>query len=40
MRFGGAFTDAFGINIDSLNNVMQEKLLNAYFDKNGKWIFV
>ncbi|XP_018564712.1 putative glucosylceramidase 3 [Anoplophora glabripennis] len=33
--FGGAFTDATGININSLDEAVQENLLESYFGKNG-----
>ncbi|XP_037785330.1 putative glucosylceramidase 4 [Penaeus monodon] len=35
MGFGGAFTDAAGINIDSLPEVTQEVLLRSYFSPEG-----
>ncbi|XP_042865789.1 putative glucosylceramidase 4 [Penaeus japonicus] len=35
MGFGGAFTDATGINIDSLPEVTQEILLRSYFSPEG-----
>ena len=33
--FGGAFTDSAGINIASLSEGSQKKLLEAYFSSNG-----
>ncbi|KAJ8968114.1 hypothetical protein NQ317_006268 [Molorchus minor] len=33
--FGGAFTDSTGINIKSLPEEVQEKLINSYFSKSG-----
>lgn len=33
--FGGAFTDATGINVKSLSRETREKLLEAYFSQNG-----
>lgn len=33
--FGGAFTDAAGINIASLNEGLQKQLINGYFSRNG-----
>jgi glucosylceramidase len=35
LGWGGAFTDAAGINIDSLNEQLQEKLLRSYFADDG-----
>ncbi|VEN33464.1 unnamed protein product, partial [Callosobruchus maculatus] len=35
LGFGGAFTDSTGINILSLNESVQEKLLRSYFSDNG-----
>lgn len=34
--FGGAFTDAAGINIKSLSPAARERLLESYFGENGK----
>ncbi|XP_028154019.1 lysosomal acid glucosylceramidase [Diabrotica virgifera virgifera] len=33
--FGGAFTDAFGINLQSVEPTVQEKVLSSYFSKSG-----
>ncbi|EYC05976.1 hypothetical protein Y032_0079g1284 [Ancylostoma ceylanicum] len=33
--FGGAFTDSVGINLNSLKESTRQKLLEAYFGKNG-----
>lgn len=33
--FGGAFTDATGININSLDEKVQENLMESYFGKDG-----
>lgn len=33
--FGGAFTDAAGINIDALNTATQEQLMQSYYGPNG-----
>nr|CAH7746788.1 unnamed protein product [Callosobruchus chinensis] len=35
LGFGGAFTDSTGMNILSLNESIQEKLLRSYFSDNG-----
>ncbi|CAH1363810.1 unnamed protein product, partial [Tenebrio molitor] len=35
LGWGGAFTDAAGINLDSLNEQLQEKLLRSYFADDG-----
>lgn len=35
LGFGGAFTDAAGINFESLTNITREKLLRSYFGKDG-----
>ncbi|XP_015911186.2 lysosomal acid glucosylceramidase [Parasteatoda tepidariorum] len=35
LGFGGAFTDAAGINIASLSPKLQKSLLSSYFSKNG-----
>ncbi|XP_066971335.1 putative glucosylceramidase 3 isoform X1 [Macrobrachium rosenbergii] len=35
LGFGGAFTDATGINIASLSMAMQEKLMRSYFSTSG-----
>ncbi|CAG9863886.1 unnamed protein product [Phyllotreta striolata] len=35
LGFGGAFTDATGINIKSLSEDVQDKLIQAYFSENG-----
>lgn len=35
LGWGGAFTDSTGINIASLNENLQNKLLNSYFSENG-----
>jgi glucosylceramidase len=35
LGWGGAFTDATGINIDSLDEQLQEKLLRSYFAEDG-----
>lgn len=35
--FGGAFTDAAGINIHSLSNETQEQLLKSYFSTDGEF---
>ncbi|KAK6038327.1 hypothetical protein COOONC_24169 [Cooperia oncophora] len=37
--FGGAFTDAVGINLRSLSEETQKKLLESYFGKNGKYLY-
>lgn len=34
--FGGAFTDAAGINIMSLSTATQQNLLSSYYSKQGK----
>lgn len=36
--FGGAFTDAVGVNLNQLSREIKENLLNAYFGKEGKRI--
>ncbi|KIH62099.1 O-Glycosyl hydrolase family 30 [Ancylostoma duodenale] len=33
--FGGAFTDSVGINLNSLSNTTRQRLLEAYFGRNG-----
>lgn len=33
--FGGAFTDATGINVKSLSKAARDNLLKAYFSENG-----
>lgn len=33
--FGGAFTDAAGIQLNSISNAAKDRLLDAYFGKNG-----
>ncbi len=33
--FGGAFTDAAGINLASLDNATQEQLMQSYYGPNG-----
>jgi glucosylceramidase len=35
MGWGGAFTDSTGINIDSLDEQAQDKLLESYFSDHG-----
>ena len=35
-RFGGAFTDAAGINIAHLSTEAQESLIRAYYSGQGK----
>lgn len=37
--FGGAFTDAAGINIASLPVDVQNRLINSYYGKNGRCLF-
>lgn len=38
--FGGAFTDAAGINIyDNLKRNVREKLFEAYYSPTGNYIF-
>ena len=36
--FGGAFTDAAGINIASLSSGAQDRLLRSYFSQQGELI--
>lgn len=37
--FGGAFTDAAGINIASLPSDAQDQLINAYYGDHGNYHF-
>lgn len=37
--FGGAFTDAAGINIAALPADAQDHLINSYYSKDGKSLF-
>jgi glucosylceramidase len=34
--FGGAFTDAAGINIKSLSDAAQQNFMQSYFGSNGQ----
>jgi glucosylceramidase len=34
--FGGAFTDAAGINLVSLDSATQEQLMQSYYGQNGR----
>lgn len=36
LGFGGAFTDAAGINIKSVTPKLQKVLMDSYFSENGK----
>ena len=39
-RFGGAFTDAAGININHLSAEAQERLIRAYYSEQGGVILI
>lgn len=37
--FGGAFTDAVGLNLNKLSNNTRLNLLKSYYSKEGKFVY-